>query len=85
MMGTGNCAPPALLQNHGDEEEDEDRGDDEVTRQMIGTDADRKNGITKKGLALLGPRGPLVLPLVRPPVPKISITFYPRGPPKRSP
>ena len=27
MMGTGNCAPPVLLQNHGDKEEDEDLGD----------------------------------------------------------
>ena len=27
MMGTGNCAPPTLLQNHGDKEEDEDQGD----------------------------------------------------------
>ena len=36
MMGTGNCAPPALLQNHGDEEEDEDRGDrDKRQRQML--------------------------------------------------
>ena len=47
MMGRGNCAPPTLLQDHGDEEEDEDRADDEVTRQMIGTDADRKDGNTK--------------------------------------
>ena len=30
MMGTGNCAPLALLQDHGDEEEYEDRGDEEV-------------------------------------------------------
>ena len=40
MMGTGNCAPLALLQDHGDEEEDEDRGDEEVTGGRTG---DRKD------------------------------------------
>ena len=41
MMGTGNCAPLALLQDHGDEEEDEDRGDEEVTGGRTGERKDK--------------------------------------------